>query len=277
MSQAIPFVEAKGYTKVDGTRTIRVIVIHDMEAPEKGTTAEAVAAFFASGKVKASAHYNLDNDSVVQSVKDNDVAWAAPGSNHDGLHFEHAGFASQNKSQWLDPFGQAMLKNSAKLVAKKLVTYHLQPKHLTNDELRHGETGIVGHKQVSAVYKQSTHTDPGDGFPWTWYMALVRVEYDKLTAKPTLRLSALKQSALQEPGKPNLNLHPKQVRLLATLLIKEGLLSPRYLSGHYSRPKKRAYKAWQAKVGASAKQQDGIPGAFSLQRLGDKHGVRVVV
>lgn len=41
-----------------------------MEAPEKSTTAEAVARYFATTATPASAHYNVDDDSIVQSVRE---------------------------------------------------------------------------------------------------------------------------------------------------------------------------------------------------------------
>jgi hypothetical protein len=102
------FVQARNYTPTyRDTRPIRVFVVHDMEAPEKGDTAESVAAYFAgSNAPQASAHYCIDSNSVVQCVRDSDVAWAAPNANHDGLHFEHAGYASQIMKDWLDPFGK---------------------------------------------------------------------------------------------------------------------------------------------------------------------------
>ena len=64
---------------------IKWVVLHTAETPERDTTAESVAAYFAGGTVKASAHYCVDNNSVCQGVQDFEVAWAAPGANATGL------------------------------------------------------------------------------------------------------------------------------------------------------------------------------------------------
>ena len=79
-----------------GPHPIDLLVIHTMEAPEKPDTAENVAKWFAGSTApQASAHYCIDADSIVQCVQDRDVAWHAPGANHNGLGFEHAGTAGR--------------------------------------------------------------------------------------------------------------------------------------------------------------------------------------
>src|SRR4051812_19962604 len=101
---AIPFVQARNYTR-GRSNAIDVIVIHTMESPEAADTAENVAGWFAgSSAPQASAHYCIDDNSVVQSVRDEDVAWHAPGANHNGLGFEHAGKAAQATRDWNDEY-----------------------------------------------------------------------------------------------------------------------------------------------------------------------------
>ena len=170
-----PFKQAKNYTPTSG-RTIRVIVIHDMEAPERSDIAEAVANYFAGANApRASAHYNIDNDSIVQSVHDKDVAWAAPHVNHDGLHFEHGGYASQTRGEWLDPYGVAMLEQSAKLCADKCRQYGIPVRWLTPSELAAGQKGITSHWNATLGYKYyGGHTDPGAGFPVDYYLERVQ-------------------------------------------------------------------------------------------------------
>jgi len=174
------FVPAANYTPV-ARRDINLIVIHDMEAPEKGTTAEACALFFhnmpKSPVTGASAHYCVDNNSVVQSVRDHDVAWAAPGANHDGLHFEHAGYARQSKHEWADDFSTAMLKRSAQIVARKCKRYHIPIRFLSPDEIKFGHSGITGHLQITQSGiggAAGTHSDPGANFPWKRYIRYVK-------------------------------------------------------------------------------------------------------
>lgn len=173
-----PLVRARWFTDVREKRKVRLIVIHDMEAPEKGSTAENIARYFqdprdARGRpVKASAHLCIDNDSIVQCVLDNDVAFAAPGANHDGIQLELAGFARQKRHEWLDPYGILMLDRAADAAAQYCLKYNIPVRQLTNDELRDGVSkGIVGHRQVSQVFKKSDHMDPGPNFPWDHFLA----------------------------------------------------------------------------------------------------------
>ncbi len=175
---------------VNQKREVRVIVIHSMEAPEKGNTAENVAKFFQSlpPNRKASAHLCIDNNSIVQCVLDNDVAFAAPGANHNGIQLELAGFARQTRAEWLDEYGKALLENAANAAAQYCLKYNIPRKHLTNDQLRNGHEGIIGHVQATEVFKKSDHTDPGKGFPWDYFIERVEhyyTERKKKIAKPT--------------------------------------------------------------------------------------------
>src|SRR3954447_10294902 len=112
----IPFVQARNFTR-GRSNAIDVLVIHTMESPEKPDTAESVANWFAGSTApQASAHYCIDENSVVQCVRDEDVAWHVPGANHNGLGFEHAGRAAQGKRDWADEYSAKMLELSAGLL-----------------------------------------------------------------------------------------------------------------------------------------------------------------
>ena len=171
-----PVIKARFFTDVTEKRQPRVIVIHSMEAPEKGDTAENVARFFQNPgeNRKVSAHLCIDNNSIVQCVFDNDIAFAAPGANRDGIQLELAGFARQTRNEWLDPFSILVLENAANAAAQYCLKYNIPVRHLTNAELKSGQKGIVGHGQVSEVFKKSDHTDPGKGFPWDHFIDRVK-------------------------------------------------------------------------------------------------------
>lgn len=171
----LPVVQARWYGQGPAERQPRVIVIHDMEAPEKGDTAENVARYFATlgEATKASAHVCVDNNSAVRCVSDDDIAYAAPGANADGLQIELAGYGRQSAADWADDYSTAMLDIAAGIVAEWCERYAIPPTHLDNDELSSGARGIVGHFQVSAVYQRSDHTDPGVHFPWEHFLSRV--------------------------------------------------------------------------------------------------------
>lgn len=173
------FLQAKNYTKAQRT-TVDLIVIHTMEYPEKPTGAEWCADFFAGAKglqaPKASAHYCVDSDSIVQCVRDEDIAWHAPGANHNGIGIEHAGFAAQTPEEWADEFSTSALELSAQLAAQLCHRWHVPPRRPSLEELKGGARGIVGHKDCTDAFNGGRgHYDPGPSFPWSWYLA--RVEF----------------------------------------------------------------------------------------------------
>lgn len=173
----IGFLHAKNFTPVPAAqpRSISCIVIHDMEYPETPEGAEWCAEFFAGPSApKASATYCVDSDSVVQCVRDRDVAWHAPGANHNGIGIEHAGYAKQSREDWLDEYSRAELAVSAKLVVKLCALYTIPIVKLSADDLRAGLRGICGHADVTAAFPGPgrTHFDPGSGFPWPEYLRL---------------------------------------------------------------------------------------------------------
>lgn len=158
------------------TVPIRVIVIHDMEAPEGPKTAENVANYFRTlpATSKASAHVCVDQDSAVRCVADADRAWHAPGANSDGLGIELAGYARQTSAEWLDVTSKATIDQAAKVVAGWCEKYDIPAKRLTVAELKAGKRGIVGHVDVSKAYAQTNHTDPGPNFPWDYLISRVK-------------------------------------------------------------------------------------------------------
>lgn len=159
---------SRNFTKASRTsKNIRLVVIHTMESPEANTTAESVASWFAgSSAPQASAHYCVDSDSIVGSVHEENIAWAAPGANSDGIQIELAGRAGQTAAQWNDAYSKGELMRAARLVADICRRRGIPARHLSNDGLRKGARGMIGHVQASQVYRQSDHSDPGPHFPW---------------------------------------------------------------------------------------------------------------
>ncbi len=182
----VAFNQAQNFTPQNGPRRVDLIVIHCMESQEKPDTAETVAAWFASEKApSASAHYCLDVDSIVQCVREQDIAWHAPGANAHGIGIELAGRAAQSEAEWLDMYGRTMLQRAAWLVADRCVFYGLPPVPISAPRLREYPLarGITTHAAVSAAFRKSTHTDPGPHFPAEFFFEMVR---EAMTARPTL-------------------------------------------------------------------------------------------
>jgi N-acetyl-anhydromuramyl-L-alanine amidase AmpD len=173
---SIPFVQAAHCGPSRKGEPIWLIVIHTMEAPEKPRTAYNVAFWFAGTQApQASAHYCVDSDDTVQCVKEDVVAWAAPGANKRGIHIEHAGYAAQKPADWQDDYSQRMLVRSAALAADIAKRHDIPVVKLSPEDLKNPlATGFCGH--VDVTYGRNGgrgHTDPGFFFPWNQYLQMV--------------------------------------------------------------------------------------------------------
>lgn len=166
-------IQARNYTPTVG-RQIDLVVLHDMEAPEKPTTAEAVAAWFAGDDApRASAHWCHDADSSLRCVLDRDVAWHAPGANHNSIGHEMAGYARQTRAEWLDTYSARMLARVAAQVHLDCARYGIPQRFVGPGGLRRGERGITIHRYVSEAFNRSTHWDTGYHFPEDHFLDLL--------------------------------------------------------------------------------------------------------
>lgn len=170
----IKFIKARNFTP-GRNASVGLVVIHTMEAAESLVTAENVAKWFAgSSAPKASAHYCIDADSIVQCVLEMDTAWAAPGANHNGVQLELAGYAKQTPADWADAYSTKMLALVASLTADICRRHSIPVEFVDYHGLRAGQRGITYHREVSKAWMKSTHTDPGKSFPLESFLAMVR-------------------------------------------------------------------------------------------------------
>jgi peptidoglycan hydrolase-like protein with peptidoglycan-binding domain len=184
------FMQAKNFTWAN-RETVHWIVLHSMEAPEKPTTAESVARWFA-GKLadtpRSSAHWCYDNDSAVLCVPEEHVAWHAKRANRFGVGYELAGNARQTREEWLDDYSESMLWLSARVAANKTIPRWNVPVHFVDrDELKSAYAdyidrelpvpdelrGFTTHLEVTHGLGGS-HVDPGKHFPTGRYLDMVR-------------------------------------------------------------------------------------------------------
>lgn len=152
----------------------RLIVLHTSEGGETTGSAEALGRFMEqpgdrigiNGPYGASYQAVFDTDRVLPATRDNIVAFAAAGANHDGVHGCFPGKAAQTRAQWLDANSHAMMRQCRDWMRDKSLEHKIPLVRLTDDEIHAGRRGYCDHWAVSRVYKQSTHTDLGSGFPW---------------------------------------------------------------------------------------------------------------
>lgn len=236
---AYPFVESPHINRTGG-RQIDLIVIHTMEMDEKGETAENCAQWFRNPAAKVSAHYCVDNNSIVQCVKDENVAWAAPGANSDGLHIEHAGRAKQTGRDWSDAYSTAMLERSAALAAELCTKHKIPVAWLYAPDLVAGKRGITTHDAVSKAFKRGTHWDPGTGFPVERYLGMIRAKLGKKA--PAHDVKPLKD----DPPLLKLGSEGWQVKRLQKLLRERGLFpAEAKIDGDFGEITEAAVKAFQ--------------------------------
>ena len=170
---AYPFVESPNVTPATGRR-IDVVVMHTMEIAERKDAAEICARWFASPVSKVSAHYCVDADTVVQCVREKDIAWHARGGNTSSIDVELAGFARQRREDWADAYSSAVLGRAATLVADACRRRAIPVRWIVAADLAAGSRGITGHSEVSKAHRKSDHWDPGPGFPIERFLGLVR-------------------------------------------------------------------------------------------------------
>lgn len=152
------------YSRV--VRIPTIIVLHCTDGCE-GTHKDEDEAIDISkpGKGK-SFHYSVDADSVVQCVKDDYTAWHARGKgNALGIGIEICGRADQSRADWFDAISLPTLNNAARLCARLCQAWNIPAKVINDRGLLNEESGITTHQFVSSAWKQSTHYDPGPGFP----------------------------------------------------------------------------------------------------------------
>ncbi len=151
-----------------GERSPKLIVIHCTDGHEGPNKDADVAAMFADANLhpRRSAHYVVDTDSVTQCVDDNMQAWhCGKTGNRLGIGIELCGKASQSYDQWHDSLSLPMVQIAARLVANLCQKHNIPCVYLTSRQLLEGRSGVTTHASVSIAWGESTHTDPGPGFP----------------------------------------------------------------------------------------------------------------
>ncbi|MCO4772773.1 MAG: N-acetylmuramoyl-L-alanine amidase, partial [Deltaproteobacteria bacterium] len=136
-----------------GLSDVNYIVIHTTQGSYAGSIS-----WFLNCSSSVSAHYVIraSDGEITQTLDEEDIGWHAGNwtYNSESIGIEHEGFVAN--SNWVTA---AMENASAALSANILADYNLPATR----------TVIVGHNEVPGA----THTDPGQYWDWSGYMALV--------------------------------------------------------------------------------------------------------
>jgi len=173
-------IQSRNFTKAN-RKKVDLVVLHSTENPIKAGVAKSVALWFSGeSSPRASAHYIVGPDATFRCVREDDVAYAAPGANNNGVQIEQVGQAF--KTQWLKDGtgvtdGYQVFKNSAKLVHDICLRWDIPMEKVDAIGLLAKKRGITTHAAVSEAFKKSDHVDPGCKgdirWPWAEYLDLV--------------------------------------------------------------------------------------------------------
>ncbi len=176
------YVEARKHGGVQSS--VSRIVIHATVSPCARGGAQSVARYFQTAGAGGSAHYVVDPGEIVACLRENVVGYHAP-PNTGSIGVELCDPQKGPASRWQDDDHQEMLRLAAGLVRRVAARWDVPLRRLTVADLRAGRRGICGHVDVSRAFGQTDHSDPGDGFPWDDFMALLTGEETPAAAPAT--------------------------------------------------------------------------------------------
>lgn len=174
----IQYIDAKHYRRGTRRSVPLWIVIHATHGAEGAGKARQgareLADLPANSPHKRSAHAFVDTREIVQCVPWDCEAWHAKNTgNRYGEGIELCGRADQSAAQWLDANSLPMLALAARLVRWRCDVHGIPLQWVTHGGLRQRRAGITSHAEIAKAFCESTHWDPGPGFPIQAFLAAV--------------------------------------------------------------------------------------------------------
>jgi len=177
----VPYIEARYWKRGVRRKSVLWVVLHCTDTYEAADRAEKCASYFHNMAPDlpmekwASAHYAVDQNSIMQMVREECIAYGAAGVNPLAIHIEHGGVDEQTREQWLDAGSLPMLDLSAQLVGEEIAPFWDIPIQFVNaaDILKH-KPGVTTHFEVNKAFGRGKHKDPGPSFPVDLYLGRVQ-------------------------------------------------------------------------------------------------------
>lgn len=176
------YIPARQHGGTDNLVPTRV-VIHCTVSPTVVGGALEIADMFHTTSRDASAHHVHDPATSIRCLPDSVVGYHAPPNIH-SLGREMCDPQSGSAARWADALHVAMMRLCAQGVAADCVKYKIPIVKISSKDLLAGKHGICGHIDVTDAWHQTTHTDPGLGFPWTTFISLVKYYAKNPTPAP---------------------------------------------------------------------------------------------
>lgn len=151
------------------------IAIHTAEGSR---TKESLYSYFDSSQ-SGSSHVGIDAAGVSPDwVPITSAAWTMLNGNSRSVQAELCAFARWSRAQWLQTESldgcanpRQIVRNTAVWVARMCRELSIPARRLTDQQIRNGEQGILGHGDYSRATGDGDHSDPGAGFPWDVLLA----------------------------------------------------------------------------------------------------------
>ncbi|OLT49152.1 hypothetical protein BJF85_09695 [Saccharomonospora sp. CUA-673] len=153
-SGADDWVSAGSNALGDTRSDVTAVVIHTTQGAYQG------AINHMAGENGVAAHYVIRSSDghMTQMVRENRISWHANSANSYSVGIEHEGWVEEPGFYYTG----TMYRESAKLVQHLCSTWNIPQ----------DRDHIIGHNEV----EDATHTDPGPGWNWSYFMSLVRGE-----------------------------------------------------------------------------------------------------
>lgn len=155
---------------------------HTNEGPAFGSL-EGLLDWCANPISEASYNLIVHGDGRIGRSNDDDyIPWAAgPISNRKGLHVCAMGYAEETREQWLSR--PAQLDSLGEIWADWAVRHYIGLQKVDGNQLRAGAEGVCGHGDTARAWGETSHTDPGVGFP---YDVVLQIARDKINQEDGL-------------------------------------------------------------------------------------------
>lgn len=130
--------------------------------------------YWQNNPVQVSVHFAVSDTQTYQYVDLGDTAYQARNpANLRGVGVEIVGKAAWSRNEWLAH--KLMLRRAAQLCAEVTLEcgFKTDPALLTPGALKARNSGLTCHRDLTKTF-QGTHTDPGDAFPWDFFLIELR-------------------------------------------------------------------------------------------------------
>lgn len=143
----------------------QVIVIH---ATDNTANALGEATYATHREDETSAHYYVDETTVIQAVPIGHIAYGCLyHGNQISIQYELCGRSNA--------ISDATMRRAAHQVARDCARYGIPVRKITAAQVRAGAKGICGHADITAAFPEDNgdHTDPGTAFNWGTFISYV--------------------------------------------------------------------------------------------------------